>query len=191
MQNKGLIRFFAILFAIVCVYQLSFTYVANKVKKDALAFSGGDRQKEVAYLDSIRKEKVYLGHTYEEVEAKQINKGLDLEGGINVTLQISVKDIINGLANNSQNPVFVKALSETDKTRKAQESYLDAFFRAFDQANKEAGSTVKLASPDIFANRNFDDTEININTSDADVKKILAKKVDESVESAYQILRER
>ena len=78
MQNKGLIRFFAILFAIVCVYQLSFTYVANKVKKDALAFSEGDRQKEVAYLDSIRKEKVYLGNTYEEVEAKQINKGLDL-----------------------------------------------------------------------------------------------------------------
>src|SRR5690606_32851498 len=116
---------------------------------------------------------------------------LDLEGGINVTLQISVKDIIRGLANNSQNPVFGKALADTDKIRKAQESYLDAFFRAFDQANKEAGSAVKLASPDIFANRNFDDKEININTSDEDVKKVLAKKVDESVESAYQILRER
>ncbi|MFA5557247.1 MAG: protein translocase subunit SecDF [Flavobacteriaceae bacterium] len=193
MQNKGLIRFFAILFAIVCIYQLSFTFVANKVKKDAIAFSGGDREKEMNYLDSIKKLPVYpiFGHTYEEVEEKQINKGLDLEGGINVTLQISVKDIIKGLSNNSQNPVFVKALSETEKTRKAQETYLDAFFRAFDQANKEAGTTVKLASPDIFANRNFDDIEININTSDDDVKKVLAKKVDESVESAYQILRER
>lgn len=193
MQNKGLIRFFAILFAIVCIYQLSFTFVANKVKKEALAFSGGDRAKEAAYLDSIKKVPVYpiLGYTYEETEEKQINKGLDLEGGINVTLQISVKDIIKGLANNSQNPVFVKALANTDQIRKAQESYLDAFLRAFDEANKESGSTVKLASPDIFANRNFDDKEININTSDADVKKVLAKKVDESVESAYQILRER
>src|SRR5690554_7154924 len=98
MQNKGLIRFFAILFAIVCVYQLSFTFVANKVKKDAAAFSGGDREKEMNYLDSIRKKPVYpvFGYTYEEVEERQINKGLDLEGGINVTLQISVKDIIKG-----------------------------------------------------------------------------------------------
>ncbi len=193
MQNKGLIKFFAILFALLCIYQLSFTFVTSKVKSDAVAFSGGDRDKELAYLDSIKKQPVYpiFGYTFEEVEEKQINKGLDLEGGINVTLQISVKDIIRGLANNSQNPVFGKALADTDKIRKAQESYLDAFFRAFDQANKDAGSAVKLASPDIFANRNFDDKEININTSDEDVKKVLAKKVDESVESAYQILRER
>lgn len=193
MQNKGLIRFFAILFAIVCIYQLSFTFVTSKVKKDAVAFAQGDREKEAYYLDSIRTEPVYpiFGYTYEEVEQRQINKGLDLEGGINVTLQISVKDIIKGLANDSQNPVFVKALANTDQIRKAQETYLDAFFRAFDEANKEAGSTVRLASPDIFANINFDDKEININTSDADVKKVLATKVDESVESAYQILRER
>src|SRR5690606_35487973 len=124
MQNKGLVKFFAILFAILCIYQLSFTFVTSKVKSDAVAFSGGDKQKEMAYLDSIRKQPVYpiFGYTFEEVEEKQINKGLDLEGGINVTLQISVKDIIRGLANNSQNPVFAKALAETDKTRKAQES---------------------------------------------------------------------
>lgn len=132
-----------------------------------------------------------FGYTYEEVEAKQVNKGLDLEGGINVTLQISVKDIIKGLANNSQNAVFNKAIAETEKIRKPQESYLDAFFRAFEIANKEAGGNTRLASPDIFANRNFDDKEININSTDEDVKKVLAKKVDESVESAYQILRER
>ncbi len=193
MQNKGLIRFFTILFGVVCIYQLSFTLVTNGVKKDALAFSGGDRAKELAYLDSIRKEPVYpvFGYTYEEVEAKQVNKGLDLEGGINVTLQISVKDIIKGLANNSQNAVFNKAIAETEKIRKPQESYLDAFFRAFEIANKEAGGNTRLASPDIFANRNFDDKEININSTDEDVKKVLAKKVDESVESAYQILRER
>ena len=121
MQNRGLIRFFAILFAIVCIYQLSFTFVTNKVKKDAVAFSGGDREKELAYLDSIKKEPVYpiFGYSFEEVQEKQINKGLDLEGGINVTLQTSGKDIILDLANNSQNPGIVEALAETEKIRKA------------------------------------------------------------------------
>ena len=97
MQNKGLVKFFAILFALVSIYQLSFTFVANKVKNDAKAFAGGNPEKEIKYLDSIGKVSVFnLGFTdftYNEVKEKQINKGLDLEGGINVILQISVKDV--------------------------------------------------------------------------------------------------
>jgi SecD/SecF fusion protein len=93
MQNKGLIKFFAILFALVSIYQLSFTFVANKVKNDAKAFAAGNSDKEARYLDSIGKENVFnLGFTnfnFDEVSDKQINKGLDLEGGINVILQIS------------------------------------------------------------------------------------------------------
>ena len=83
---------------------------------------------------------------------KQINKGLDLEGGINVILQISVKDVLRGLANESKNAVFNKALDNAAKIQQGNESYLDAFFRAFDEA--ATGTSVKLASPDIFANRN-------------------------------------
>ena len=113
MQNKGLIKFFAILFALVSIYQLSFTFVSNKIQSDAKSFAGGNTEKEVKYLDSIGKEKVFnLGitdYTYNEVKDKQINKGLDLEGGINVILQISVKDILKGLSNNSKNPVFNKS----------------------------------------------------------------------------------
>ena len=193
MNNRGLIKFFAILFALVCLYQLSFTYVTNKVKNDAVAFSAGDREKELAYYDSIKDVEVYpvFGYTFEEVEQRQISRGLDLEGGINVTLQISVKDIIKRLANDSQNPVFVQALTNADKNRRAQETYLDAFFRTFEEANAANGSNVKLASTDVFLNRNFDEKEINTSTSDAEVKRILATKVDEAVESAYQILRER
>ena len=193
MNNRGLIKFFAILFALVCLYQLSFTYVTNKVKNDAVAFSAGDREKELAYYDSIKSVEVYpvFGYTFEEVEQRQISRGLDLEGGINVTLQISVKDIIKRLANDSQNPVFVQALTNADKNRRAQETYLDAFFRTFEEANAANGSNVKLASTDVFLNRNFDEKEINTSTSDAEVKRILATKVDEAVESAYQILRER
>ena len=92
MQNKGLIKFFAILFALVSIYQLSFTFVSNKIKNDAKSFAGGNPEKELKYLDSIGKENVFdLGFTnftFNEVKDKQINKGLDLEGGINVILLI-------------------------------------------------------------------------------------------------------
>src|SRR6187402_517519 len=155
MQNKGLIKFFAILFALVSIYQLSFTFVSSKIKSDAKSFAGGNPEKEVKYLDSIGKVKVFsLGFTdftFNEVKDKQINKGLDLEGGINVTLQISVKDVLKGLANNSKNPIFNKALEDAKVIQRGNQSYLDAFFEAFDAIK---GST-KLASPDIFANRNL------------------------------------
>ncbi|HNP32202.1 MAG TPA: protein translocase subunit SecDF [Flavobacterium sp.] len=188
MQNKGLVKFFAILFALVSIYQLSFTFVANKVKDDAKIFAGGKPEKEIKYLDSIGKEKVFLNFfTYNEVKDKQINKGLDLEGGINVILQISVRDVLKQLSNNSKNPVFNKALDDAKKNQRGNQSYLDAFFEAFD---KDSNGTVKLASPDIFANRNLQG-QIDFNMSDSQVKKVLAKKVDESVESAFGVLRSR
>jgi SecD/SecF fusion protein len=188
MQNKGLVKFFAILFALVSIYQLSFTFVANKVKDDAKNFAGGNPEKEIRYLDSIGKEKVFLDFfTYNDVKDKQINKGLDLEGGINVILQISVKDVLVQLSNNSKNPVFNKSLEDAKANQKGNQSYLDAFFEAF-EANK---GTTKLASPDIFANRNFDDNELNFNSTDAEVQKVLRRKVDESVESAFGVLRSR
>ncbi|HBK82651.1 MAG TPA: protein translocase subunit SecDF, partial [Flavobacterium sp.] len=128
MQNKGLIKFFALIFAAACIYQLTFTFVANSYADKAKAYAKGDFAKEQKYLDSIGKQEVYLGNTYNEVIAKQINKGLDLEGGINVILQISVKDLIKGLANNSKNPIFNKALEETGKNQKGNQTFLDAFF---------------------------------------------------------------
>ena len=117
MQNKGLVKFFAILFALVCIYQLSFTFVSGRIEDDAKAQAGGNSDKEVAYLESMKDSVVYLGYTYGEVRDKQINKGLDLEGGINVMLEVSVKDILKGLANNSKNPVFNKALDRAAKER--------------------------------------------------------------------------
>ncbi|GEP52302.1 protein translocase subunit SecDF [Flavobacterium noncentrifugens] len=191
MQNRGLVKFFAILFALVSIYQLSFTFVADGIEKDAKTFAKGSSEREVKYLDSIGKEKVFnLGFTdftYNEVKDKKINKGLDLEGGINVQLQISVKDIIKGLANNSKNPVFNQAIEQATKNRKGNEDYLDVFFREFDNASK---GTVKLASPDIFANKNLGD-QINFKMSDGEVQKIIRKKVDESVDSAFEVLRKR
>jgi len=187
MQNRGLVKFFAILFALVSIYQLSFTFVADSVESKAKAFAAGNADKEISYLDSIGKEKVFLGlFTYDEVKDKKINKGLDLEGGINVILQISVKDVLKQLANNSKNPVFNKSLDDATKNLQGNQTYIDAFFKAFD----ENANGVKLASPDIFANKNLSE-EVNFKMSDREVEKVIRKKVDESVASAFEVLRKR
>ncbi|MCS4237911.1 SecD/SecF fusion protein [Myroides odoratus] len=165
---------------------MSFTFVTGHYEDKAKAFANGDSEKELHYLDSIGNQTVFLGQTFNEVRAKQINKGLDLEGGINVTLQISIKDILKGLANNSKNAVFNKALAEAETMRQGNQSYLDAFYAAFE---KESKGSVKLASGDIFANRNL--SEITVGMSDNQVKAILDKKVKESIESAYRVFRER
>ena len=191
MQNRGLIKFFAILFALVSIYQLSFTFVSHKIESDAKSYANGNSEKELKYLDSIGKEKVFnLGFsdfTYNEVKDKKINKGLDLEGGINVQLQISVKDIIKGLSNNSKNPVFNQALAEASKNRQGNQDYLDVFFAEFEKA---ADGKIKLSSPDVFANKILGD-EVNFKKTDDEVKKVVRRKVDESIESAFEVLRKR
>ena len=188
MQNKGLIKFFAIIFAVACIYQLTFTYVANSYAEKAKAFAKGDFAKEQQYLDSLGREKVYLGNTYNEVVAKQINKGLDLEGGINVILQISVKDVLKGLANNTKNPVFNKALAETAKNQKGNQTYLDAFFETYDK--EAAASNTKLSSPEIFGTRTLDDV-IKFDMTNDQVKPLIKQEVAKSVESAFEVLRKR
>ena len=188
MQNRGLVKFFAILFALVSIYQLSFTFIASNVESKAKVFANGDSNKEVKYLDSIGKEKVFLDFfTYNDVKEKKINKGLDLEGGINVILQISVRDILKGLSNTSKNPVFNKSLVDATNNLKGNQTYIDAFFDAFEANSK---GTVTLGSPDIFANKGLSE-EVNFKMSDKDVEKVIRKKVEESVASAFEVLRKR
>ncbi|MBP6370509.1 MAG: hypothetical protein KA298_06530, partial [Paludibacteraceae bacterium] len=184
MQNRGLIKFFAIIFALVCIYQLSFTFVANGIAEDAKAFAKGDPKKELRYLDSLKKETVFLGKTYKQVTDNQINKGLDLEGGLNVILQISVKDILKGLANETKNTAFNKALADAKTNQQGNQDYIDAFFEEADRAN------LKLADVDIFRNKNLDGI-IEIGMTNKQVQPIIKQKVNESVESAFKVLRER
>ena len=190
MQNRGLIKFFAILFALVSIYQLSFTFVASSVESKAKAYANGDSEKENAYLDSIGKQDVFLGmFTYDEVKDKKINKGLDLEGGINVILQISVKDVLKGLANNSKDPIFNKSLDDATKNLQGNQTYIDTFFIAF---NENSQGKTKLASPDIFANKNLQGADgVNFKMTDAETEKVIRRKVDESVDSAFLVLRKR
>ena len=198
MQNKGIIKLFAILFGLVSIYQLSFTFIANKVEDEAQAYANQkiseDREdyatlrdlEERRYLDSIGNEEVFAGITYNTAKAKELNKGLDLKGGINVILQISVKDILRELANGSQDPAFIQALERADELqRNGSGDYLELFFQAFEE-NEDA----KLASPDIFANQALSE-EINFDTPNAQVKSVITRKVDESITSAFEVLRKR
>ncbi|WP_299901450.1 protein translocase subunit SecDF [uncultured Aquimarina sp.] len=198
MQNKGLVRVFAIIFGLVCLYQLSFTYLTYTKEKEAEVFAinkypetveNYSKLRETAqkeYLDSIGKDPIFANFSYNEAKAKELNKGLDLKGGINVILQISVRDILEGLANKSKNPAFIQALDATDETQKdSQNTYVDDFFTEFENI-----PDAQLASPDIFANKNLSD-DITFDMSNDLVKPILRTKIDESVTSAFEVLRKR
>ncbi len=198
MQNKGLVKVFAILFGLVCLYQLSFTFITNKVENDAEAFAeqkiGEDVENypqvretvQQRYLDSIGNQEIIAGITYESAKDKELNKGLDLKGGINVILQVSVKDILRGLANNTNDPAFNQALAEADRAQtNSQENYVDLFFDAYENI-----PDARLASPDVFANKTLSD-EINYEMSNDDVKPIIRRKIDESIGSAFEVLRKR
>ena len=203
MQNKGLIKLFALMFGLVSIYQLSFTFKATQVEDNAAEYAISkvsesqtdfDKQRnlvEANYLDSLSNTTVFdIGisdYTFNEVKDRSMNLGLDLKGGINVILQISVKDILKGLSNNSRDPLFNKALIDAEEIQKnSQNTYLEDFFVAFDAIK---GDT-KLASPDIFANRILSE-EITFDMADNDVQPILKEKIDESIVSAFEVLRKR
>ena len=126
-------------------------------------------------------------HFYNDAKGKE-RKGLDLKGGINVILQISVRDILKGLAENSKNPVFNQALNEADVLQKSSdETYIESFFTSFDNVK---GESDKLADTNIFANRTLSE-EINFDMTDEQVQPIIRRKVDESIISAFEVLRKR
>jgi SecD/SecF fusion protein len=198
MQNKGLIKLFAVLFALVSIYQLSFTFIASNVETEAEAFAESEIPESVEnftqernnaaeqYLDSIRNESIFAGISYNTAKGKELNKGLDLKGGINVILQISVEDLLKGLANNSKDPAFNQALADAGEARKnSQDSFLELFYQAFE--SKEGAS---LASPDVFGTKALSD-EISFDMENSSVKPIINRKIDESVTSAFEVLRER
>ena len=198
MHKNGLVKFIAILFTLISLLQISYTYVVNKIEKDAENYSitkvDVDQEEYVikreqlqrSYLDSVSTISVFGFTNYKDAKEKELNKGLDLKGGINVILQISVKDILKGLAENTNDPNFNKALDNADELQKSSnDTYLEIFLNAFEEIE---GS--QLASPDVFANRTLSD-EINFEMSNDEVKPIIRRKIDESITSAFEVLRKR
>ncbi|MGB3607864.1 protein translocase subunit SecDF, partial [Psychroserpens sp.] len=198
MQNKGLVKLFAVLFGLVSIYQLSFTFKNNQIDNDAKTYAESRyeapeevNEAEIRYTDSIANVEAYnigvASFTGKEVKEKAMNLGLDLKGGLNVILQISVRDILYGLSNNSKDPAFNKALADAIEIQKdAQESYLESFFEAWESVKGDQ----KLASPDIFANKDMEGV-IELDMTDGEVRDKLEEKVDESIVSAFEVLRKR
>ncbi|MGV6846214.1 MAG: protein translocase subunit SecDF [Lutibacter sp.] len=199
MQNKGLIKLFAILFGLVSIYQLSFTWFTNGVEKKAKIYAeaksdnGKEQAKfERAYLDSVANKPVinigFAKFSYNDIKDKEINLGLDLKGGINAILQVSVKDILIGLSNDSKNPIFNEALAKATKLQKSSDkTYLDLFY---DEFEKLSNGTVKLSDPSIFGNKSLRD-KINFKLTDEEVKPIIEGEVTGSVNTAFEVLRSR
>jgi SecD/SecF fusion protein len=199
MQNNGLIKIFGILFGIVSIYQLSFTFISssqedkaksfaiNRVAEDQPDYVTLREQIETNYLDSIGNLPIYGFTSYNDAKGKELNKGLDLKGGINVILQISVKDILKGLTDYSKNATFNKALDDADLLQKStDEPFVESFFTAFEAIKGD----VSLANPEIFANRTLSDV-INFEMTDEQVRPIVRRKIDESIVSAFEVLRKR
>jgi SecD/SecF fusion protein len=189
MKSKGAVKLFAIALTVVCIFQLSFTWITNKVENEAKEFANGDPIKERAYLDSIARLPVYnLGitqYTYLQCKERELNLGLDLQGGMNVTLEVSLGELIRTLGNNNPDPAFNKAIVGANE--KAKSSTKD-FVTLFGESYAEAAPEGKLAV--IFANQTNKDL-IKISSTNDEVLKYLKGEADQAIDRSFQILRAR
>ncbi len=190
MQNKGAIRMFAILLGLICVYQLMFTFKASQVEKAAKVYAKGDKQKEQAYLDSMSSEVVYnlLGlrkYTFKEVKELELGLGLDLQGGMNVTLEVSVVDLVKSLSNFSKDSTFNAALRmAVEKQKTSQEDFVTLFGKSFEQISPNG----KLAS--IFNTLDLKD-KVKYNSTNAQVLDVLHKETQVAIDNSFNIIRNR
>lgn len=214
MQNKGVIKFFAITFALVCLFQLSFTYITSKVRSDARVYANNpmveklaiqlakgnesrlmflidsiSQAREAYYLDSIANEEVYniflRKYTYNECLEREINLGLDLKGGMNVTLEVRVADIVRALSGNSNDPVFTQALQLA--LRKQKNSQVD-FITLFGESFLEIDPNAKLAA--VFSVVELRD-KIRYNSSNDEVLAVIREEADGAIDRAFNILNTR
>ena len=211
MQSKGAIRFVAILLLLASLWQLSFTLVTNMQEKKAVkyaeakaavamnsaAFAKVAEADKAFYLDSIRKEqsrwyldsisaeKIYLGYTFNEVKAKSINLGLDLKGGMNVMLQVQLKDLVKALASGNEAPEFAQALALAEE--RSVNSRQD-FITLFAEAWKETSNGMPLAQ--IFGTYEMRD-KISATTTDAEVIEVIRGEAESAISNSFNVLRNR
>ena len=214
MQNKGLIRFFAIAFALVCLYQLSFTYFAHRVERNAESYAHSERFQEQArsladgdpvletyfmdsiartekqyYLDSMMNETAFnLGfhqYSFREVKERELNLGLDLRGGMNVTLEISVPAIVRALASDDTDQTFETAMERAiEEHRTSRDDFITVFGRVFEEVDPGASLAYFFSTPEMR-------DHITVTSSNEEVLRVLRREVDQAVDRSFQILRTR
>jgi SecD/SecF fusion protein len=193
MQNRNFIKIFAILFAIVSLYQLSFTWIASGVEEDAVIYSSGypeeqQESKKKFYLDSINSETVYdifiAEYTYADCKSRELNLGLDLKGGMNVTLEVMVIDVVKALSNNSKDSVFNIAITNTLSAQKnSQDDFVTLFGNEYEKLSPNNGLAV------IFTAQLKD--KVKINALNNEVIDVLASEVEDAISRSFNILRSR
>ena len=186
MQNKGFVKVFAVLLTLVCVFYLSFSFVTRHYTNKAKEIANGDPKVEQDYLDSLSNEKVWLGNwTLKDCREMEISLGLDLKGGMNVILEVSVPDVIKALADNKPDEAFNKALAEAAKQAvNSQDDIITLFVREYHKIAPDA----KLS--ELFATQQLKD-KVNQKSTDAEVEKVLRAEVKAAVENSYNVLRTR
>ena len=189
MQSKGLIKFLVVVVTLACLYSLSFTFVTRKVEKDAAAYAQGDMVKEKTYLDSVAGEVVYnLGvakYTYREAKAREIALGLDLKGGMNVTMEISLDELIRNLANNPSDDNFNNALeSALQKSKTTNTSLIDLFVNDYNAT----GAATPVAT--FFATKD-NASSVTANSSESQVRSFLKREADHAIDNSFKVLRTR
>ena len=188
MHNKGFTKFLAVVFALICIYQLAFTWMVKSVESDAKVYANGDYKLEQAYLDSIASDELYFGYTYKECQEQELNLGLDLKGGMNVTLEVSVGDILKILANNSSDATFNQAIDRANqKQTDSQNDYIDDFVSAFNEVNEENNSKVLLSDPRIFGHRNM--SNIKPQAPNDEVISVVREELKGAIDRAFSVLR--
>ena len=185
MQNKGIVRTLAVLLFLVCAFYLSFSIVVNHYEKKATEYAAGDQTKELLYLDSIAPKKVWFGYTLKECREKEINLGLDLKGGMNVTMEVSVPDILRALSgyNTSENFNRAMALAQ-EKQKSSGDDFVTLFLAAFREIDPDA----KLAS--IFATFELKD-KVTTSSTNEEVERVIREEVEGAINNSFMVLRTR
>ncbi|MCS3024277.1 protein translocase subunit SecDF [Bacteroides xylanisolvens] len=186
MQNKGFVKVFAVLLTLVCVFYLSFSFVTRHYTNKAKEIANGDPKVEQDYLDSLSNEKVMLwNRTLKQCREMEISLGLDLKGGMNVILEVSVPDVIKALADNKPDEAFNNALATAAKQAvNSQDDVITLFIREYHKIAPDA----KLS--ELFATQQLKD-KVNQKSSDAEVEKVLRAEVKAAVENSFNVLRTR
>lgn len=194
MRNKGVVIVLTIIITALCLYYLSFTLISRKVQQDAIAYASNangsvDLFKKQTYLDSLWNKTVYnlfgAEFTYKEVKENELSLGLDLQGGMHVTLEISPADIIKGLSGNNQDPVFLAALQKAvEKQKSSNENFTTLFYQAFKEANPNQNLATLFASA---ANKN----RVSLSDDDNTVLKFINTEIDDAINRSFTILKTR
>ncbi|MCQ2350539.1 MAG: protein translocase subunit SecDF [Paludibacteraceae bacterium] len=185
MQNKGFVRAIAYAMALVCIFYLSFNFVTSHYNKKAVEVSGGDKVAEMHYLDSMATEKVWLGYTLKECRENELNLGLDLKGGMNVILEVSVPDIVRTLSGNSKDEQFNNAMQiALDKQVESQKDFIDLFKEAYEGIDPNARLSV------IFSTFDLKD-KVSLKSTNEEVINVLREEVNATVDNSFNVLRTR